>query len=519
MVAGDKFRLRWLHPNPVMRLRTVSARLLDQLSRATRLILQTGRASERERASRLKPGSSDSFAPRPAATIVFVLVSSVMLSWVALYNRAPLVFSDTIAYATAPLRGEIPGFVSPYYGLLILPLHQGITLWPVVFAQGAMLGYLLHLVIRCVSDGSIENLHKILVVIAGLCLFSSLPWITGEILPDVFTPVVLLGIFLQAFCTDQLKRGERWYIAILTTIGIAVHISHVPIALGLIVLALMLQRKFAPAQVRLSRSVLLVLPLFVAVGSMLALNWHYSRVLSLAKNGSVFLLAKWADEGPALSYLEQSCRTVKYELCAYLGDMKGLTHDDLKWGEASPFINVGSSLDEFEPEARRIVWGTLKAYPVEIFYRSIRDAGRQILRFQAGDGLSPTFARLVAPILGEVFSPAVEKSVLESKQGQGELPIPEFRILHAVGLIFGLVLCLWSFIAWRGVLPTQLIALQIFVLAGIVLNAIVTGALSGPYDRYLARVIWLISFVGLVSICCIMRVQTHKQVFKSHRTR
>src|SRR4029453_4400213 len=450
MVAGDKFRLRWLHPNPVMRLRTVSARLLDQLSRATRLILQTGRASGRERASRLKPGSSYSFAPRPAATIVFVLVSSVMLSWVALYNRAPLVFSDTIAYATAPLRGEIPGFVSPYYGLLILPLHQGITLWPVVLAQGAMLGYLLHLVIRSVSDGSIENLHKILVVIAGLCLFSSLPWITGEILPDVFTPVVLLGIFLQGFCTDQLKHGERWYIAILTTIGIAVHVSHVPIALGLIVLALILQRKFAPAQVRLSRSVLLVVPLLIAVGSMLAVNWYHSRALSLAKNGSVFLLAKWADEGPALSYLKQSCPTVKYELCAYLADMKGLSHDDLKWGEGSPFRIVGSRLDELEPEARRIVWGTLKTYPVEILYRSIKDAGRQILRFQTGDGLTPSYARLVAPLLGDVFSPAVEKSVLESKQGQGRLPIAEFRVLHTVGVVSGLVLCLWSFILWRG---------------------------------------------------------------------
>jgi hypothetical protein len=75
-------------------------------------------------------------------------------------------------------------------------------------------------------------------------------------------------------------------------------------------------------------------------------------------------------------------------------------------------------------------------------------------------------------------------------------------------------LCLWSFISWRGVLPTQLIALQMFVVGGIVLNAVVTGALSGPYDRYLARVIWLILFVGLVSICCIMRVHTHKQVFK-----
>jgi hypothetical protein len=63
------------------------------------------------------------------------------------------------------------------------------------------------------------------------------------------------------------------------------------------------------------------------------------------------------------------------------------------------------------------------------------------------------------------------------------------------------------------------LALQMFVVAGIVLNAIVTGALSGPYDRYLARVIWLILFVGLVCICCIMRVHTHKQVFKSHKAR
>jgi hypothetical protein len=49
------------------------------------------------------------------------------------------------------------------------------------------------------------------------------------------------------------------------------------------------------------------------------------------------------------------------------------------------------------------------------------------------------------------------------------------------------------------------------------MNQSPSKAMSGPYDRYLARVIWLILFVGLVSICCI--IHTHKQVFKSHRTR
>ena len=99
---------------------------------------------------------------------------------------------------------------------------------------------------------------------------------------------------------------------------------------------------------------------------------------------------------------------------------------------------VGSSFDELEPEARRIVWATFKTYPVEILYRSLKDAGRQILRFQTGDGLTVRYARLVAPSLGEVFGPALERSVLESRQGRGELPIAEFRFLSTVGVIFGL---------------------------------------------------------------------------------
>jgi hypothetical protein len=36
------------------------------------------------------------------------------------------------------------------------------------------------------------------------------------------------------------------------------------------------------------------------------------------------------------------------------------------------------------------------------------------------------------------------------------------------------------------------------VIAGVVWNATVTGGLSGPYDRYLARVIWLLCFAALI---------------------
>ena len=50
----------------------------------------------------------------------------------------------------------------------------------------------------------------------------------------------------------------------------------------------------------------------------------------------------------------------------------------------------------------------------------------------------------------------------------------------------------------RDTLTPQLVLLYVIVFAGIVWSAIVTGALSGPYDRYMARVIWLVCFVGLI---------------------
>jgi len=72
-------------------------------------------------------------------------------------------------------------------------------------------------------------------------------------------------------------------------------------------------------------------------------------------------------------------------------------------------------------------------------------------------------------------------------------------------------ICFWSMTAWRQALPRKLVALYVFVLLGIVWNAIVTGALSGPYDRYLARVIWLPCFAGLMAFCYFARVRLYRR--------
>ena len=441
-----------------------------------------------------------------------------MLSWVAFFNGAPLVFPDTISYATTSYLVEIPGMFSAFYGIFIRPLHQRITLWPVVLAQGALMAHLLYLVVRCVT-GRYAGKTETLLMVAALCLLSGLPWFTGQIMPDVFSAVVILGFFLLAFCTDQLGRGELLYVSVLTTAGIATHLSHVPIALGLIVLCGALWPIFAPRRIGIWRwTALLVIPFLLAVCSMLAINWINSRQLVFARNSNVFLLAKLIEEGPAYDYLAQTCPHAQYSLCPYVDELKGQSQDGLKWSGGSPFYKVGG-FDRLEPEARSIVWATLRAYPLQILRGAMSNAGRQLLHFEIGEGLSPDSLSLVNLYIGKVFEPGVEQSLLRSKQADGLLPLAEFRSLHRVGLLLGLALVVWSLMAAGQKLPGRLVALYVFVGAGVLWNVVVTSALSGPFDRYLARVIWLVCFIGLVGFCYAVRLRGRAIGLPSLRTK
>jgi hypothetical protein len=381
------------------------------------------------------------------ATAAMILCGTLILSWVALFNGAPLVFADTAAYATDALAHVISGLFSVFYTWLILPLHQGISLWPVVFAQAAIVTHLLYLTARCISGGAIGRVEA-LAIVAALAIFSSLPWVAGEVMPDVFTPVLLLNVFLLAFCRRELAFWELLYVAILTAVAIATHFSHVPIAAGLILLAFGARLAFGRdrAPLRWMPAVLFV-PFLAAVSAMVTVNWIDTGKVGLSRNTNVFFLAKWIDQGPALRYLQDSCPDAGYELCGELAALPGRTQDDLKWAPDSPFNKLGN-FDDLEPEARRIVSATLSAYPLDLIEGALLDTGRQLVHAATGDGLSADFAG----------------------------------------------------IARRKCLPAKLVLFAAFVAAGLLVNAAVTGGLSGPYDRYFARVVWLAGFVALLSL-------------------
>jgi hypothetical protein len=117
---------------------------------------------------------------------------------------------------------------------------------------------------------------------------------------------------------------------------------------------------------------------------------------------------------------------------------------------------------------------------LEILRTAVLDSGRQLIRFETGDGLKAVFARMVGDHLSAVFGPDTRALLHQSKQGRGLLPLREFRFIHLLSLICSIVYCFWFFIRRRRQMTEQLRAFHLFVPSAIVCCGVMTGALSGP---------------------------------------
>jgi hypothetical protein len=165
--------------------------------------------------------------------VLAVPAAAALLLWPALWNAYPIVFADTGTYLSQAIH-LYAGWDRPvFYSLLILPLHLTLTLWPVVVAQALLTAWVLWLVWRALAGGVAGGVRGYLVVAAALSALTWLPWIVSEIMPDLFTPLLVLAIGLLAWLPHRLCRRECWGLAGLATLCIATQQSSVPLALGL----------------------------------------------------------------------------------------------------------------------------------------------------------------------------------------------------------------------------------------------------------------------------------------------
>ena len=185
---------------------------------------------------------------RRIAAALALAAGMLLLVWPAFLNGYPLVFSDTGAFlhqTAPPPSGPLVIWDKPHvYGPLLHAFHWRLSLWGPLLAQGAMLSWLLWLAQRVLCGRAGLLVH--LAACAGAAALTTAPFTAALLMPDVFAPAVLLALLLLGFGRAALTGGEVAWLMLLAAIGIAAHLSHLPLAAATVLLVALLGRRVGP---------------------------------------------------------------------------------------------------------------------------------------------------------------------------------------------------------------------------------------------------------------------------------
>ncbi|WP_043336271.1 hypothetical protein [Belnapia moabensis] len=431
-------------------------------------------------------------------------LAAVLLIWPVIWNGYPLVFADTGTYLGQALMGYVGWDRPPFYSLFIHALHWRISLWPVVLGQGLMVAHLLHLVLRAQRQ---PGPVPLVLAAAALAMLTGLPFVTAQVMPDFLTGVVVLCIWLLGFHWRTQGRWERRYLIVLTTLAVVVHQSHVPLAIGLAAVAALLLG-FGRGPVQAMRGFgRMVAPTALAVVALLAVNVAAHRVISVSPFGSVFLATRLIFDGSGRAYLERNCPEIGYRICGAL-DRIGTEHNLFLWTLDGPLYTDLGGPKAWTSEARAIIRGVLAEDPLGVLAGTVRNTLHQLVTTASGDGLEPWRSQPgPGPVIAR-YLPHEHAAYLASRQQTGELYPFVHRLtpLHIGAFCLGLVGLL--VLAFRRGWTLSELGLATLMLAALVGNAAITGGLSGPADRYQARLLWLSLFVALVVLRPKLRAAT-----------
>lgn len=415
-----------------------------------------------------------------------IAAGGFFLIWPALVNGYPLVFTDTGTFLDQLLRPFMIWDKPWIYGPVLAVLSSRLTLWLPMLAQGLAVSWVLWRVQR-VFRPPLPRAH--LGLCLALALGSAAPWFAALLMPDILAPLTVLTLFALAFAPAGTRR---WPLTLLAAFAIAAHLTHLLIAaacLGVVLLA----RPRALART--------ALPLGMALALLMATNLAGHGRLGVSPFGSVFALARLVTDGPARAYLEDHCPEASPWLCRWTGGFPA-TSDLFLWSPDGPVWSFPGGPIALAPEAERIVTATILTRPGAVARDALLNTVTQLgtIRLDKvlrGDDLDATVgARLRA------YYPADELARFQASAQHadrlGVLAAP-WQTAHmaflAAGMLIAPVLLVWS---WRH--DRMLFALIALIAAGNLGNAFATGALSGPADRYQARIAWLVLLPVLLMV-------------------
>jgi len=405
------------------------------------------------------------------------------------------------------------GARSPYYGLLLYSTHKIGTLWFTALVQSVFGAWLAFLFWRVSVPGA--KAWTAYVAEAAIAFASTLPFFAAFAMPDVFAGYVAMASILLLVFWDRLSKVERTLIAIAAGVMMTFHASEALNTLGTAVLAGLLT-----LLIRTHRSK--TLASFVTVGVVifgaLFATGIYKEAVKLKTGDELrrppFLAMRVLADGPGRDYLKKAAcvHGAPYALCAF----KSLPLDnsqDLLWSDdrKKGIFNV-TTIDTrlaIEKQENDFVLHAVLYDPVGQVAASLDNWGQQLGMWYVDDPIKNPHYYLTNDYWSTTNLPLLINSAKNCGRdhwGCGfKLTIDGSTWFHGMLFFLGLGAIGWRLgqrdirdavrtrsLDWDDDGVRLGFALTLIV-AVVLINAFVCGAMSGPFPRYQARINWLVS--------------------------
>jgi hypothetical protein len=418
------------------------------------------------------------------------ITTALMLVGPALWNGYPLLQWDTGGYLARWYEGYLVPSRSTVFGLY-LHFGESSNFWFDLGIQALATLWILQLTLRVFGIVGPVRLSGLTL---ALVLTTALPWLASTLLTDIFAGLSVLSLFLLVLQGHKISGLEKFSLFSFTAFASATHSATLAVLLGLCC-AGWIARPFLRGRIAGNGLVRGSLTVIAGAAMLLSANFALSGELAWTPGGYGVAFGRMLQDGIVTRYLNDHCPQAKLKLCPYR-DQLPATADEFLWGKS-----VFNSLGRFKgmnDEMGFIVLHSLAEYPLWQMEAAIAATGRQLISVGTGEGTNGWIPHTYGII--ERYMPAQLKPMRAAHQQHWEINFAAMNWIHIPVALTSmlLVFAIFAIAIWRRRFDdlALLAATASFAVLG---NAFVCGVLSGPHDRYGARMIWVATFTVLIA--------------------
>ena len=422
---------------------------------------------------------------------IAALAIPLLLVAPAIWNGYPLLQFDTGGYLARWYEGYLVPSRSTVFGLY-LHFGQGSYFWINLGIQALATLWILQLTLKVFG---MRTPFRVAAISLTLIATTALPWLASMLLTDIFAGLAILSLVLLVMHGDKISPLEKWLLFAFTSFAAATHSATLGVLLGLCCAGWMV-RPWLAARIPVTGLVRGSLTIVAGAMMLLTANFALSGQFVWTPGGAGVAFGRMLQDGIVARYLNDHCPTIKLKLCPYRNQLPA-TADAFLWGHS--MFNTLGRFKGLGDEMGFIALHSLAEYPAWQAEAALAATAQQLVHVASGEGTTNWLGHTYAII--ERYLPAQTKAMRAARQQHRDINFDAINRIH-VPVALGSMLALVAIVGhalWRRRLDdvTMLAATVSLALLG---NAFICGVISGPHDRYGARLAWVATFVVLIAV-------------------